>query len=243
MWNVNMKYPPVIIPPVDHSSWRIVGRTAVSWAALTLGLSERIELQILVGYVRGRMDYDTVQLAGSVPSFRMIRLPLSSGLKCLRPGCSGSKKCRVAVSHWEPRSDVSNPEDEGSEFLWNSYITGNTDVAEIGRHVLWLSSVSEISVFVQGSRDFNVARTPIQGSEQLETFTEIKNTNAYAITKTEDDKNCSVYVLVAPVLLPFVWRVVAVRTLYQFSSLFNFRTVIFGLTPSDWLRTRTYPAV
>jgi hypothetical protein len=46
MWNVNMKYPPVIIPPVDHSSWRTATRTAVSWATLALRLSERDELHM-----------------------------------------------------------------------------------------------------------------------------------------------------------------------------------------------------
>jgi len=46
MWNVNMKYPPVITPPIDHNSWPIVAHTAVSWATLTLGLSERVEQQM-----------------------------------------------------------------------------------------------------------------------------------------------------------------------------------------------------
>ena len=52
-----MKYPPVIIPPVDHSSWRTVARTAVSWATVTLGLSERVEQQmsyVLLG-MRGKI--------------------------------------------------------------------------------------------------------------------------------------------------------------------------------------------
>jgi hypothetical protein len=35
-----MKNPSVIISPVDHN-WRTVARTAVSWATLKLGLSEK----------------------------------------------------------------------------------------------------------------------------------------------------------------------------------------------------------
>jgi hypothetical protein len=46
--HVECKYEisPVIIPPVDHSSWRIVARTAGSWTTLALGLSQRLKLQI-----------------------------------------------------------------------------------------------------------------------------------------------------------------------------------------------------
>jgi len=153
---------------------------------------------------------------------------------------------RVAVKQWEPRSDkVSDPEDGGGVFLWNSFITDNTDVAEIGRPLLWLSSVFEISVFVYGSRHLTVAPVPIQGSEQLEILLNSKiPIHTPIITKTEDDRNCFVYVLVAfcftHVCLTFFF---SVTPLYQLSSLFNFRSVIFGLTLSNWLRTRTYPTV
>lgn len=170
-------------------------------------------------------------------------LPPSSGLNYLRPGYSSYKKGRVAVSHWETRSDnISDPEDGGGAFLWNSAITHSTVVVEIRRPVLWLSIVFEISVFVQGSRDLKMARTPIQLTQQLEILLKLKiPMHTPIITKTEYDKNCLTYVFVALVSRPFVWAFLALTPLYQFSPLFNACSDIFCLTPSDWLRTRTYP--